>query len=358
MARKKRSSHKAPSVTASRYCSAPELPERTFALDVSPDRARLILNSSAKWANGTMLRYFFFKSPAKWAATEQKKDLVRKGFKTWKDVGIGLEFKEVDSPDEAEIRIGFERDDGHWSYLGRGVLDYGASERTMNLDKGDTWGIDTAVHEIGHTLGFPHEHQNPNSGIVWNEEAVYEALARWPNEWTRPVTYHNIIRKIRPDEIQGSSWDPDSIMHYEFEPGLIEKPEEYNTTGLNPAPGLSARDKKWVREFYPALGLQDYRKLEPFQSVRLNLEPSQQADFTLTPKATRQYVISTFGVSDTVLVLFEDMDGELHFTTADDDSGEDYNANIKVRLYAGRKYVLRVRLYYQHRKGDLGVMVW
>ncbi len=138
---------------------------------------------------------------------------------------------------------------------------------------------------------------------------------------------------------------------------LIEKPEKYNT-GLTPAPGLSTRDKEWVRRFYPPLGLQDYQKLKPFQSVQLHLEPTQQANFTIRPEATREYALSTFGVSDTVLVLFEDVGGELRYRTADDDSGEDYNANIKVRLYAGRKYVLRVRLYYQHRKGDLGVMMW
>ena len=42
--------------------------------------------------------------------------------------------------------------------------------------------IDTAIHEIGHTLGFPHEHQNPHAGIVWDEEAVYAALAQPPNQ--------------------------------------------------------------------------------------------------------------------------------------------------------------------------------
>ncbi|WP_374089487.1 hypothetical protein [Methylomicrobium lacus] len=49
--------------------------------------------------------------------------------------------------------------------------------------------IDTAIHEIGHTLGFPHEHQNPNSGIAWDEEAVYHSLAQPPNSWSREVTF-------------------------------------------------------------------------------------------------------------------------------------------------------------------------
>lgn len=357
MAKTKRKTRKNNGTEVRRYCSIPKMPERSFSPNVSPERARLIINSDTKWANGTTLRYYFFKSPAKWTTSEQKKQIVSKAFNKWKDLGIGLEFKQVDSPDDAEIRIGFERNDGHWSYLGRTILDYGMDQRTMNLDKEDAWDIDTAVHEIGHSLGFPHEHQNPNAGIVWNEEAVYEALAKWPNEWPRSVTYYNIIRKISPDEVQGSSWDPDSIMHYPFETGLIEKPEQYKT-GLLPASGLSARDKEWVKRFYPPLSPQDYQTLKPFQSVQLHLEPAQQANFTLQLEASRNYNISTFGVNDTVLVLFEKVDGKLRYSTADDDSGEDYNANIKVKLYAGRKYVVRVRLYYQHRKGDLGVMMW
>ena len=52
------------------------------------------------------------------------------------------------------------------------------NERTMNFgwDLTTSYGHDTALHEIGHTLGFPHEHQNPTAGIVWNEPAV---LAAW-----------------------------------------------------------------------------------------------------------------------------------------------------------------------------------
>ena len=362
-------------IEAVTYCSMPEAPEREFGSNVSPSRLSLIVGSSAKWVNGTILHYFFFDQESDgqfvflnngttvwrpWGTREAEKNVVREAFKTWKDLGIGLEFKEVNSRDESEIRIGFMRGDGHWSYLGREILNRGRDERTMNFGQDLTRifrGIDTAVHEIGHTIGFPHEHQNPNAGIVWNEEAVYAALAQPPNEWDREKTFFNIIRKIRPDTVQGSNWDPDSIMHYPFEAGLIDKPEEYRT-GLTPDPGLSARDETWVKTFYPTLTDDDYEELNVLRPVELAITPGQQMNFTIEPESTRHYNIQTFGTSDTVMVLFEEVDGELLYRTADDDSGEDYNANIREKLFKGRKYVLRIRLYYRNRSGETAVMMW
>jgi hypothetical protein len=231
------------------YCSMPEVPERTFDPDVAPGRAGLINMFANKWVNGTVLHYHFFGGPQEWTTSDAEKDVVRRAFGAWKEVGIGLEFQEVSAPDEAEIRIGFLRGDGAWSYIGNGILNIGTSQRTMNFGWNLTrrpQEIDTAIHEIGHTLGFPHEHQNPNAGIVWDEEAVYAALGGPPNNWSRDTTFRNIIRKIRPDTVQGSSWDPHSIMHYPFEAGLIQAPAEYGA-GLDPEPGLSARDKEWVK---------------------------------------------------------------------------------------------------------------
>jgi hypothetical protein len=359
------------------YCSIPQVAPRVFDPSVGPGRAALILVSAKKWVNGTRLHYYFFDQQTDgeevvlangnrqwipWTTSDQEKDVVRKAFQVWKDVGIGLEFEEVGSRDDAEIRIGFMRGDGAWSYIGRDVRDQGRDERTMNFGWDLTRHaseIDTAVHEIGHTLGFPHEHQNPNAGIVWDEEAVYAALALPPNRWDRETTFHNIIRKIDPDTVQGSSWDPDSVMHYPFEPGMILQPAQYGTNGVNPAGGLSERDRTWVKTFYPPLGRADYTELRPFQSVPLSLSASQQANFTFAPDATRYYELRTFGASDTVMVLFEnEANGEPRYMTGDDDSGEDRNAYIRIKLVKGRNYTLRVRLYYADRTGDTAVMVW
>jgi len=347
------------------FCTLRNATPKLFESSVSLHRARLIQLLSNKWANGTVLHYYFFDQQtdgdnfASWSTSDKEKNVVRRAFEKWKDLGIGLEFEEVSSRTEAEIRIGFLRGDGAWSYIGRDVLDQGADERTMNFG----WDLtapgeeDTALHEIGHTLGFPHEHQNPNAGIVWNEEAVYEALAKPPNNWDRNTTFHNIIEKIQADQVQGSKWDPNSIMHYPFEMGLISKPAHYSE-GLKPAGGLSARDKTWIKTFYPPLTNSSYQSLAVAQSVPLEVKEGGQQNFVIKPLATRKYDFATFGKSDSVIVLFEDVNGKLRFRDGDDDSGEDRNARLSAKLYKGRKYVLRVRVHYKEQADSVAVMMW
>ena len=357
-----------------RFCNLPEVPERVLPSTVDPLRASLILLYGNKWANGTVLRYYFFDEhddyqevllengefeKRTWTADQPQKDVVREAFKAWKALGIGLEFKEVNSRDEAEIRIGFMQGDGSWSYIGRQILEIGRDDRTMNFGWSLTapGGMDTALHEIGHTLGFPHEHQNPNSGIVWDKDAVVDALSQPPNSWDEATIYYNVLRKLDPGLVRGSDWDADSIMHYPFGPGLILEPKGYRAGGLYPAPGLSDRDKVWVQAFYPPLAQNQETRLEPFKSVSLVLMPGGQKNFVIQPTATRDYTFQTFGKSDTVMVLFEHIGDDLRFHTGDDDSGEDRNASIRRKLFKDRSYVLRIRLYHQDRANETAVMM-
>lgn len=344
-----------------RYCAIPQVPDRVFGPDVSPHRARLVHSIGKKWVNGTKLRYYFFKDGQFGGGSDQQ-DIVRKGFEIWKNVGIGITFEEVENISDAEIRIGFQRGDGAWSFVGRDVIDIpGQGERTMNFGwdlASDPRREDVAVHEIGHTLGFPHEHQNPFAGIVWDEPAVYAYFGGPPNNWAPETTFYNVLRKAPQGEVQGSEWDPDSIMHYEFASGLILQPPEYRN-GLEPAGGLSDRDVEQVRFFYPPMSDEtSCVELKAYRSEILSLAPAGQKNFVIHPGATREYAIQTFGRSDTVVVLFEDQNGDLRFVDGDDDSGTALNSRINVRLYQGRRYVLRVRLYANYASGDTAVMLW
>jgi hypothetical protein len=326
--------------------------------DVSEFRASLVRYLDRKWVNGTTLRYAFFRI-GPWAGPESEIELVRQGFGVWSDVGIGIKFQEVSSISEAEIRIGFLQSGYTWSYVGRDVIDIpGQGERTMNFGwsiAGDSRGVDVPVHEIGHTLGFPHEHQNPFAGIVWDEEAVYSHFAR--QGWTREDTDRNVLSKLSTTEVEGSNWDPDSIMHYGFPAGLILQPEEYSA-GISPDLGLTDIDRERARIFYPPNDDSHLPTLRPFTAEFIDVNPGEQKDFEVSIHETRDYTIQTFGQADTVMVLFEEVDGELRYVDGDDDSGSSLNAKIEARLRPGRRYILRIRLYLNWASGQTAVLLW
>jgi hypothetical protein len=323
-----------------------------------PRRAAAIIGTRLKWANGTVLHYCFFGGGSHYSVPNVQADAIRDALAKWRAVGIGLDFQEVHQLSEAEVRIGYSTADGSSaSAVGREVLTVPLNEPTTvyGWDLTTHYGRGTALHELGHVLAMEHEHQNPFAGIRWHEQAVYDALAKPPNNWDHNTTYHNILEKLSPQQVQGSSWDPDSIMEYEFEPGLIDEPEQYDINGLVPPATLSAADKQWALKWYPPLKA-SVPTLQPFQAASADLAAGQQIDFMIKPTESRKYRIETKGAADTLLVLFEDINGVPRFLAGDDDSGEDRNASISYKLFKGRNYIVRLRLYYPGLSGKTSVM--
>jgi hypothetical protein len=332
----------------------PPAAQRSFdARTVGAARARMIISNDKFWALGTVLHYYFIQDSTSKPSTSDK-DLVRQAFQAWRNVGIGIDFAEVQDPAQAIIRISFVKGTsppaGAWSVVGRDAYNVAQNEPTMNLGWME---LDTAIHEIGHAMGMQHEHQNPNAGIVWDRQAVYDSLAKPPNSWSKEDVDSNILDKIPKSQVIGSNWDPNSIMEYPFEAGLILKPVEYRTKPLQPAGGISPMDKQVVKQVYPPQG-KKVASLQILQSTPVQIPAGGSATFTFTPSQGRKYNFATFGDSDTVMVL---LDSNGRKVAADDDSGEDRNAAFKVALPGSGTYTLSIRLYHQ-ASGNTAVMVW
>jgi hypothetical protein len=146
-------------------CRVPQTPNRPVPAASDPRRQSSIRLLEKKWVNGSIIKYYFMDDPSM-AGSEKFKNIVRGAWAEWKAQGIGLVFEEVKQRELSDCRIGFMQDDGSWSYLGRDILRQPKNERTMNFGWDIAADPDTCRHEIGHTLGLPHEHQNPNAGAL------------------------------------------------------------------------------------------------------------------------------------------------------------------------------------------------
>jgi hypothetical protein len=119
---------------------------------------------------------------------------------------------------------------------------------------------------------------------------------------------------------------------------------------------LSKADKEWAARWYPPLA-PGPATLEPFASVAVELAAGQQLDFVIKPAQSRKYTIETKGATDTLMVLFEEIDGTPRELAGDDDSGEDRNAKIVHKLFKGRKYFVRLRVFYPGESGVTSLML-
>lgn len=169
---------------------------------------------------------------------ESIKDIITERYAKF----LGLKFSFTDDINDSTIRIDFDANDGCWSYVGTECKDF-PKQVTMNFGWFD---VNTVLHEFGHALGMIHEHQNPNDNqIKWDLDAVY-TWAKQTQGWDKETTYENIIEETSIDQINGSAYDPASIMLYFFPASLT-----LNNIGTQENARLSARDVIHLAKMYP-----------------------------------------------------------------------------------------------------------
>lgn len=304
-------------------------PQRHFALD-DPMRAIIVIRKM--WPNGSTLRVRFMEG------TDAQKALTRQQALWWQEFA-NLRFDFTDAAD-AEIRITFDPNDGAWSYVGTDCQSIPHDQPTMNLGFQDGG---TSAHEFGHAIGLGHEHQNPEGGIQWNEEVVIRELAGSPNFWTPEQTRHNVIKKYSQDQVNGTAFDPDSIMLYFF-------PASWTQNGISTHANeeLSQMDTTFIASAlaYPRVGVVEPVDLPVISSSGLSAsigQPGEEDMFKFTAAEADRYTIETDGQTDVIMKLFGP-NSKTALIAEDDDGGQGRNSKIVSDLVAG-EYFVQVRHY-------------
>jgi hypothetical protein len=295
-------------------------------------RTRAISPIGKLWPNGSTLSIRFLEG------TAEQKDIVKRFAPQWTEYA-NLNFEFNDAPD-ADIRITFAND-GAWSYVGTDAKSIHVSRPTMNfgwLDEG------VVLHEFGHAIGLAHEHQNPDKGIQWNEEAVIRDLSGPPNNWDVATIQHNVLRKYSHDQVNGTEFDAKSIMLYSF-------PAAWTLDGFHTEPNdvISDIDKQFAagEKMYPGRGTDPKiveLEVQETQPLQADIgKPGEEDLYKFKATTAGKYTIETGGETDLVMKLYGP-DSQTLLIAEDDDSGQGYNPKITADLVAG-EYLIQVRHY-------------
>jgi hypothetical protein len=133
-------------------------------------------------------------------------------------------YRTCTGPESASICVSFQPD-GHWSYVDTdSITEKVKSEpATLNIDYPANEPIDASdrkelekyiLHDVGHALGFQHEHQSPEAKcedeLGWPK--VYEIMR--PSGWTRKEVDQNMRALVSSERLVTTRYDLQSIMHY------------------------------------------------------------------------------------------------------------------------------------------------
>lgn len=297
-------------------------------------RVRAISPISRAWLNGSTLQVRFMNG------SEEQRAIVKEQAGWWTEhANIKFDFNQ--SP-QADIRISFNPADGAWSYIGTDCKSIPSDQPTMNLGFIDGA---TAAHEVGHALALLHEHSNPQGGIQWNKELVLRELAGPPNYWDAATVFHNVFEKYSVEQINGTVFDPLSVMLYNF-------PASWTLDGFSSKPNnvLSALDKSFIAsaKMYPHDKPTTASATELIIDAPLRTKAEIGAFgevdlFRFEIKKAGRYLLDTFGFTDVTMDLYGP-NSETALMASDDDSGAYLNSKINIDLVPGH-YFLSVRHY-------------
>lgn len=210
---------------------------------ITPGRASIYI--ARYWGNKGVNLTVSFMSQAS-AALKDKILLYMNKWNKWGNIA----FKLASGNSTGDVRISLGTG-GYWSYLGTDVRQIPKNQPTMNLQG---FSLSTSeseydrvvTHEVGHTLGMPHEHMRAAIIQQLDPEKTI-AYFQATQGWSRQDVINQVLTPLEEEQLLATSVaDEDSIMTYSL-PASITK------TGKPIRGGrfITENDGNFIAKYYP-----------------------------------------------------------------------------------------------------------
>jgi hypothetical protein len=208
--------------------------------DLAPTPAMIALLTTRYWgpAARTLTVSFMENTPADLRAR------ILTHFNAWT---VSVTFAQTNGVGDVRISRG---PGGYYSYLGTDIRHIPKNHQTMNLESFSMSTLESEFrrvirHEVGHTLGFPHEHMRKELVALIDPAKAYRYFLATQG-WDRRTVDQQVLTPLDEASLLDTPPDQDSIMCYQL-PGQI-------TTNGQPIRGgtdINSSDAAFARSIYP-----------------------------------------------------------------------------------------------------------